>query len=308
MMKGLTMRKAALCASVLMLTLIPFRIALACLNEGIPAPPGKFLQDHDPLKSIQDSIAKKPSQLFDERYKSLETDLEFFTEKHKSALQELLTGDPKKATGMFFELEQKQQLYSSAANLGTAYELSGDNQNALKWIKEGLKRNPDSHYGTEWLHVAILEAKINLEKDPAYYAEKSVLDMPKRLPADENDVFATFNGQNFNRFQVETALAYQLYERTIFVKPEDVVVADLLYSLSRIAGNKNDFKASFAYLDLAKEYGFKDEKRWNDSLSCFKEKQYAIQTIQPLIMAGLAGTLFLLTLFFVWRDRRKRGA
>ncbi|MBK9586812.1 MAG: hypothetical protein KA099_06925 [Alphaproteobacteria bacterium] len=302
------MKKALLPLMLFTLALTPFKVALACLNDGSPEPSENFLQEHDPLKSIRESMTKNPPRLYDERYRNKETDPEFFTEAHKSALQELLTGDLKKAIGMFLELEQRDQLYASAANLGTAYELSGDNHNALKWIKEGLKRNPASHYGTEWLHVAILEAKINLEKDPGYYAEKSVLDMPKRLPADADDIFASFNGQNFNRIQVETALAYQLYERTIFVKPEDIVVADLLYSLSRIAGNKNDFKASFAYLDLAKEYGFKDEKRWKDSLSCFKEKQYAIETLQPLIMAGLAATLFLLTVLFVWRDRRKRTA
>jgi len=223
-------------------------------------------------------------------------------------MQELLTGDVQKAVSLFLDLENSNHEYASAASLGTAYELSGDNQNALKWIKEGLKRNPDSHYGTEWLHVLILEAKINLEKDSDYYAEKSVLDMPKRLPLDENEVFATYNGQNFNRFQVETALAYQLFERTVFVKPQDPVVADLLYSLSRIAGNKNDFRTAFALLDLAKQYGFKDEKRWNDSLSCFKDKRYAIETLQPLIMTGLAATLFLLTGWLVWRDRKKRTA
>jgi len=42
--------------------------------------------------------------------------------------------------------------YSTAANMGTAYELKGDNVKALQWITEGIRRNPDSHEGTEWLH------------------------------------------------------------------------------------------------------------------------------------------------------------
>jgi Flp pilus assembly protein TadD len=38
--------------------------------------------------------------------------------------------------------------YQVAANLGTAYELLGDDENALVWIRKGIERNPDSHYGT----------------------------------------------------------------------------------------------------------------------------------------------------------------
>jgi len=49
-------------------------------------------------------------------------------------------------------------------DLGTAYELAGKNEPALRWIREGLRRNPNSHKGTEWLHVKILEAKIEQEK------------------------------------------------------------------------------------------------------------------------------------------------
>lgn len=301
------MKKALLPLMIFTLALTPLKVALACVDNFLWSPKRFWTIDYQ-LELIQKSIATTPAQLYEEQYKHLEVSEDLTQEKEKLAMKELLTGDVQKAVTMFLDLENSNPEYAFAASLGTAYELSGDNQNALKWIKEGVKKNPASHYGTEWLHVAILEAKINLEKDPGYYAEKSVLDMPKKLPADPDDIFANFNGQNFNRMQVETALAYQLYERTLFVKPEDVVVADLLYSLSRISGNKNDFKSAFAFLRLAKEYGFKDEKRWKDSLSCFKEKQYAIETLQPLIMTGLAGTLFLLTILFVWKDRRKRGA
>jgi tetratricopeptide (TPR) repeat protein len=57
-------------------------------------------------------------------------------------------------------------LYATATNLGTAYELAGDNARALQWIREGIRRNPDSHGGTEWLHAAILIAKQARAKTP----------------------------------------------------------------------------------------------------------------------------------------------
>jgi hypothetical protein len=49
--------------------------------------------------------------------------------------------------------------YIVAANLGTAYELSGDMAQAHRWIGEGIVRNPGAHEGTEWLHLRILEAE-----------------------------------------------------------------------------------------------------------------------------------------------------
>ncbi len=45
-------------------------------------------------------------------------------------------------------------------NLGTVYELLGENENALLWIKKAVAIDPASHGNSEWIHVRILEAKI----------------------------------------------------------------------------------------------------------------------------------------------------
>lgn len=112
-------------------------------------------------------------------------------------------------------------LYSTAANLGTAYELTGDLPNALRWIRAGIERNSASHEGTEWLHVAILETKLKLQNDAAWLATHSVLDAaPAVSKAD------TFK-----------AIEYQLNERLRFVRPRDAVVADLFYQAAlRVEG------------------------------------------------------------------------
>jgi hypothetical protein len=117
-----------------------------------------------------------------------------------------------------------------AANLGTALELSGDNEEALRWIRVGVDRDPKEHYGTEWLHVMILEAKIALAKDPGWLAEHSVLGldfgtqprplMPASMPLDESGKPRTANA-NFS------AITYQLMERAKFVGRRDAIVADL---------------------------------------------------------------------------------
>ena len=83
----------------------------------------------------------------------------------------------KEAIELLEELEKKSPgQYAVAANLGTAYELNGDNRKALEWIKKGVERNPESHFGTEWLHVKILEAKIAIEQNPEWLSNHSVLE------------------------------------------------------------------------------------------------------------------------------------
>ena len=67
--------------------------------------------------------------------------------------------------------------YSTASNLGTAYELVGDITNASIWIKKGMERSPGSHEGTEWLHLAILDAKQKLKSDAYWLSTHSVLEI-----------------------------------------------------------------------------------------------------------------------------------
>jgi len=125
-----------------------------------------------------------------------------------------------------------------AANLGTAYELSGDNEQALRWIREGVRRDPQEHFGSEWLHVKILEAKVALAQDPAWLHTHTVLGadfgpgdepvMPSSLPADEA-------GRARTAEQVGMSIEYQLHERRRFVEPPDPVVADLYAALGDLA-------------------------------------------------------------------------
>jgi len=84
-----------------------------------------------------------------------------FDENSDLAVAFVHQGKYSEAIALLQELERRYPgKYQVAANLGTAFELSGDNKQALQWIREGIRRNPKSHEGTEWLHVAILEAKL----------------------------------------------------------------------------------------------------------------------------------------------------
>ena len=103
--------------------------------------------------------------------------------------------------------------YQTAANLGTAYELDGKLELALEWIARGIERNPDSHGGTEWLHVAILQAKLKMKADPAWLSGHNVLE----------------GFEDRSSAEIVRAIEYQLNERLVFVQPEDAVVCDLFY-------------------------------------------------------------------------------
>lgn len=153
--------------------------------------------------------------------------------------------------------KEKPGLYHTAANLGTAYELGGENQKALDWIKEGIKRNKNAHNGTEWLHVKILEAKLALEKDPDWLKKNSVLGVDFSVENVSPQQIAAVDhlGQRRDLSQIEIALVYQLHERLEFIKPQEPVVADLLYDLARVFALTRTAEHAAAVRDLALTYG-----------------------------------------------------
>jgi tetratricopeptide (TPR) repeat protein len=146
-----------------------------------------------------------------------------FNDRTDYAVALIFLGQPQKAIEVLVALESDQpDVYTTAANLGTAYELSGDLENAMIWIGKGIERKPSSHDGTEWLHVAILQAKINLRNDPAWIEKHSVLEGSDARAAHE----------------IVHAVEYQLGERLHFVQPTDPVVCDLFYQAAlRVTGD-----------------------------------------------------------------------
>ena len=147
------------------------------------------------------------------------------------AVGRLLTGRLPEAISLLKEAEKRfpgQAIV--AANLGTAYELSDNDAEALRWIREGVRRDPQEHEGTEWLHVKILEAKIALDRDPEWLERNTVLGlnfgdaqlpvMPAMLPQNEQ-------GEARTPEEIARAISYQMQERKKFVAPPNAVIADL---------------------------------------------------------------------------------
>ncbi len=192
---------------------------------------------------------------------------ELWAKRAKATLQErtnyaaalMHTGDAGAAVDVLLKIETEEPgLYQTATNLGTAYELSGDNARALQWIREGIRRNPDSHYATEWLHVLILETKLNIARDPRWLETHSILAMgfgsatvpnrPSRFPRGNN-------GKPLDAKQTKEAIFTQMHERLQFVRPPEPIVGDILFDYANLLMRTDALENAKAVYALAIKYG-----------------------------------------------------
>ena len=129
--------------------------------------------------------------------------------------------------------------YKIATNLGTAYELNGQPDSALKYIRIDMKLNPHDHEGSEWIHAKILETKLAIAKDPAWLKTHSVLEL---TDAQKKDSI------------VWKHLNVQLQERVPFTPGPDNMVADLFVDLGDITANIGTIHYAHVYYNIAKKY------------------------------------------------------
>lgn len=178
-----------------------------------------------------------------------------FDSHNQLAVALMRLGRPKEAIRLLLVLEQRYPgRYPTATNLGTAYELTGGNANALKWIREGIARNPSSHDGSEWLHARILEAKVAgtaasggslLGLD---FGRATMPEAPAALPAG-ND------GKPVDAGELSWHLFVQLAERTQFVPPTDPVVASLFFDWANNEMASGALQTADVAFDFALKYG-----------------------------------------------------
>jgi len=216
------------------------------------------IRDNSPQTKLEEVIRKKASttKLTDERTED-------------DAVISMLKGDYNSSIKLLLALNKKNpSKYSIASNLGTAYELNGENEKALEWITEGIKRDPNSHYGTEWLHQLILKTKIEQEKNPDVLKTKRVIPIPEQFTFDKN---LTIDGKEYSITDIKIALQYQLQERTIFVKPKESIVADLLFTSAEIEAETSTLEEALDYLELAELYGFSDPKLLEETRAFYQE-------------------------------------
>ncbi len=245
------MKSRHLCL-ILPLLLLP--ATFGCINTPETESKGKRVLTESPLdaKRLQDAMAltspkstrPRPSSPPTTPAKKLEA----------KALDLIFAGKFSEALPL---LQQAAKIgpidYSIAANLGTTYELTGDNAHALQWIQEAIRLNPDSHQGTEWVHVLVLKAKLRAAATSSGLSEPLV-SLPQSFT---ESTLIKVDGVTRPVEEVRRAIYYQLAERMVYVKPKDVYVADLLFTLALLSTNFT----TLDLLKLAEAYGYADTQR-----------------------------------------------
>lgn len=161
--------------------------------------------------------------------------------------------------------------YQLAANLGTSYELAGEVDSALKYIKRGIELNPNAHEGSEWVHVKVLETKLKLKSDPDYLKTHTVLELST---AQENDAGV---GQ-----QVEI----QVRERFPFCPGPDFIMSSLLEDLADITLNTNSIEDAKAYYNICKYYFGDSSATINDKIAESKRLIEKHRDVRPEELVG----------------------
>lgn len=135
--------------------------------------------------------------------------------------------------------------YNLVANLGTAYELTGKIDSALKYIQRGLEINQESHFGSEWVHVKILEAKLKDQKQPGWIQENYIIS-PDEMVA-RVDTARRGYAMNLNR-----DIFFQIRTRAPFTPAPNAVLANLLEA----AGEFNEAHDTYENALLCYAYAF----------------------------------------------------
>lgn len=129
--------------------------------------------------------------------------------------------------------------YKLAANLGTAYELNGELDSALKYINRGMELNANAHDGSEWVHIKVLETKQKLTTHPDYLAEHAVLGLTEAEKKDS---------------AVRVQLEIQIRERFPFSPGPDPIMASLVFDLAECYSNTMSIEHAKALYQIAEQY------------------------------------------------------
>lgn len=220
-------------------------LSLACLND--------YVVDEEGIKEeVGNSKISKFITSFQKaklEYKLSKYDLgnlEKYNYKKQSDLSIILIklGRFEEALKILKPLTEKYpEEYTLMANIGTVYELLGNVEQALFFIKKGLELNPESHEGSEWIHVKILEAKINLQKNPNWLNTHSIIGNDKLNQPKAKDKYSQEHG---DRIILINQIDYQLRTRIPFTPTPDLITAKLFQELADLAAR--EFSVEYAYI------------------------------------------------------------
>ncbi len=224
------------------------------------------------------------------------------------AVKRIQKGDYAKAIVVLEAIEKQYPgHFHTAANLGTAYELIGNNQLALQWIKQSVVRSPHDPQSAEWLHVAILQAKLALANQPDWLNSHYVTGVDfgnGAEPVKPRDPLQDFQGKARTLDELDRALSRVLKERMKLVNQRDPVMGDLLLTQADLASLTHTDDPEGGYRS-ALTYGANKQALINKRLQALEARQPAGHAF----MTGVAGVsvVFGLTAWLYWRSRLRRS-
>ncbi len=245
-------------------TVIYFTPALACYNESHINRRGKQTNRVEPMALFYNEPDKAEATSFLTKY-----DLNKLNSYDKDIQSDIAVnlgylGRYQEALEILKKLQVKNPTdYNIAANLGTTYELLGKNELALQFIKKGLQLNPDSHEGSEWVHVKILEAKLNMAGQPDWIYKNRVLETGVKFDSKESDAL------NDKAWDVE----YQLQERIPFTPFPDALLANVFDELGDLYATQQSVELAYIAYDFALR---------NDSADHFGVNS-KMETLKPIL-------------------------
>lgn len=170
------------------------------------------------------------------------------------AVKPIFTGEFQKSADMLAELNLKYpNNYYVCANLGVTSELTGKDAEALQWVEKAMKIKPDAHNGTEWMHSAVLRAKLALAKEPAWLETHTISGIP--LGDVPKDFSLQEGGRHIELKDIQAALFAHAVPRLLLVKGVDRIVAAMLTELARVEARLVSVEAGIAMLKLAADHG-----------------------------------------------------
>ncbi len=101
--------------------------------------------------------------------------------------------------------------YEINANIAVAYELNGQIDEALKYLKKAIQMNPTSHIKSEWFHLRILESAIEIRD--------------KKLKIEEYNILKI---QFDSSKEIAKQISYQLKERIPLTKSTNSLLSKVI--------------------------------------------------------------------------------
>ena len=234
-------------AFFLSLFLFAAMVCFACLNEHHVTKFGKESIDGFTLYEThfykKHNAAELETYLNNLKQREPKTGQSKFENENSIAVTLIKLGRLEEAEKILDKLYKEQPKdYSVVINLGTLYELQGKNQKALEYIKRAVSINPDSHGGSEWFHIKVLEFKL-----------KNVPD--NKIPG--TDILQI---QSIKKSAEDIAgeIKYQLEERIPFTPAPNLMMAKILDEYAAFLADSVSLQGGYLMYDIAADYDRND--------------------------------------------------